>query len=192
MRHAVVALSLLAASSARAAAPRVMAAGDVPPELAPAVAKADAALGALRERLFARLNELILQGGPIKAIQVCSAEAPAIAKEIGDASGVEIGRTSFRIRNPGNAPRPWAADLVREAAGKKAGDVAPVVVDLGDRLGLLRPIGVMPACTRCHGAADGIDAQVRAELARRYPEDRATGFAPGDLRGFMWAEVAKR
>jgi hypothetical protein len=26
-------------------------------------------------------------------------------------------------------------------------------------------------------------------LAARYPDDRATGFAPGDLRGWFWVEV---
>jgi hypothetical protein len=30
-----------------------------------------------------------------------------------------------------------------------------------------------------------------AALAGAYPQDRATGFAPGDLRGWMWAEVPK-
>jgi len=33
---------------------------------------------------------------------------------------------------------------------------------------------------------------VKAEVARRYPRDQATGFAAGDLRGFFWVEVKKR
>lgn len=194
MRHVLIAISLAATSLAASAAepPRVMSPEEVPAELAPAVARADAAMGALRERLFARLNELLVQGGPISAIRVCSAEAPKIAKELGEAHRVEIGRTSFRVRNPSNAPRKWAAELVQASAGKKAADAKPVIVDLGDRLGVLRPIGVMPACIRCHGALDGIDPDVRAELSRAYPQDQATGFAPGDLRGFLWAEVKKR
>jgi hypothetical protein len=33
--------------------------------------------------------------------------------------------------------------------------------------------------------------RIGATLAVAYPGDRATGFAPGDLRGWMWAEVPK-
>lgn len=194
MRLAPIAVLLAAAPVyARAAAPlRTMSPEQVPAAQASAVARADAAMKELRERLFARLNELIVEGGLVSAIEVCGSEAPRIAKEIGAAHGVEIGRTSFRVRNPANAPRAWAAELVRAAAGKKTADVEPVVVDLGDRLGLLRPIAVMPACTRCHGARDGIDARVRSVLTERYPQDQATGFSAGDLRGFFWAEVKKR
>ena len=119
-------------------------------------------------------------------------EAPRAAKEVAEAHGVEIGRTSFRVRSRANAPRPWAASTVAAAAGKKAADVKPVVLDLGDRLGMLRPIAAMPACTRCHGPAEGIDPAVKAEIARRYPQDQGVGFAPGDLRGFVWTEVRKR
>lgn len=193
MHKALLALPLAAASLlASAAEPaRTFSPEQVPPALAPAVARAEAAMKELRERLFARLNEAIVQGGPASAIGVCSEEAPRIAKEVGAALGVELGRTSFRVRNPANAPRPWAERIVRDSAGKKVSEVEPVVVDLGDRLGLLRPIGVMPACTRCHGAAEGLDAQVKAEIARLYPRDQATGFGPGDLRGFFWVEVRK-
>jgi len=30
---------------------------------------------------------------------------------------------------------------------------------------------------------------VKAELAQRYPHDRALGYAAGDLRGALWAEA---
>jgi hypothetical protein len=194
MRRIVPAVLLASAAVIAVAAepPRTWAPEEVPATLAPAVARGDAAIDELRGRLFARLNELIVQGGPISAIRLCSAEAPVIAGEIGTAQGVDLGRTSFRLRNGANAPRPWAAAFVKAAAGRQPSEVAPLVVDLGDRVGLLRPIVVMPACTRCHGAAAGIDSDVKAELASRYPKDEATGFKPGDLRGFFWAEVKKR
>jgi len=165
---------------------------EVPDALAPAVARGEAAMEELRNRLFARLNELILKGGPVLAIQVCRSEAPAIAKEIRETHHVEIGRTSHRLRNAANAPPAWARSYVEAAGGKKAADVKTAVVDLGDRVGILRPLAVMPACTRCHGPVEGIDGDVRAELARAYPADRATQFSPGDLRGFVWVEVPKR
>jgi hypothetical protein len=45
----------------------------------------------------------------------------------------------------------------------------------------MRAIPTAPVCTTCHGATVAPD--VAAAIAARYPEDRATGFSPGDLRG---------
>jgi hypothetical protein len=41
----------------------------------------------------------------------------------------------------------------------------------------------------CHGPEEALQPEVRAALDQRYPEDRATGYAAGDLRGAFWAEV---
>lgn len=192
MRRLLPLAALLATTPPSARADPTFLPDEVPAALAPAVARGDEALRVFRERVFARMNALLAEGGPVHALQACRTDAPGIAKEIGAAQQVRIGRTSHRLRNPANAPPAWARSHVEATAGKKAADVKPTVVDLGDRVGLLRPIPVAPACTRCHGAVDAIDPAVRAELARLYPSDAATRFAPGDLRGFMWAEVPKR
>ena len=39
----------------------------------------------------------------------------------------------------------------------------------------------------CHG--DNIAPEIAARIAEHYPQDRATGFSEGDLRGLIWAEV---
>jgi hypothetical protein len=105
--------------------------------------------------------------------------------------GIELGRTSHRLRNPANAPRAWARVIVDRGSGATASVEKLRTVDLGDRVGVLRPIGTAETCTRCHGAEDEVRRNIGATLATAYPEDRATGFAPGDLRGWMWAEVPK-
>jgi mono/diheme cytochrome c family protein len=61
-------------------------------------------------------------------------------------------------------------------------------VDLGDRVGVLRPLPTAATCTKCHGSAERLSPEVRAILAAAYPQDKATGFEEGDLRGFIWAE----
>lgn len=185
--------SLLAWSTVVAAAEpvRTLSPDEVPPALAPAVERGDAAASMLRDRFLKRVGAMLAQGGPIAAFSVCPTESPRIAKEVAEAQKVEMGRTSFRLRNPANAPRPWAARYVAAAAGKKPDELAPVVFDLGDRIGLLRPIVATNACARCHGPAEAIPPEVKAELAKRYPKDQGVGFAPGDLRGFIWVEVKK-
>jgi hypothetical protein len=104
---------------------------------------------------------------------------------------VAAGRTSDRLRSPTNAPRPWAAALVTEYAGRKARDVDGFVVDLGGRIGVLRPIAQRPICASCHGPADRLSSRVRAVLADRYPADKALGFEIDEIRGWFWVEMPK-
>jgi hypothetical protein len=162
---------------------------DVPPALAPAVEKAEAAIGSLLQRLSGRLLAELRQGGPARALAVCREEAPGLTAQAAGDSGVKLGRTSHRLRNPENRAPAWAEALVAAAAGKKASEVGTTVVDLGDGVGVLRPIGTLPPCTQCHGAADRLAPGIAGLLREAYPQDRAVGFAEGDLRGFFWAEV---
>jgi len=106
--------------------------------------------------------------------------------------GVRVGRTSARLRNPGNAPPEWARAFVSETDRKKAADVSAAVFDLGDRVGLLRPIEIRKRCLACHAPAGDLSASTRSWLRRAYPDDRALGYALGDLRGFWWAEAPRR
>jgi hypothetical protein len=63
-------------------------------------------------------------------------------------------------------------------------------VDLPDgRLGMLFPIRLDVKCLMCHGGPDDVLDAVKPELAKRYPQDQATGFQQGDLRGWFWVEV---
>jgi hypothetical protein len=189
LRSLLLAL-LVSASPADHARP--IAREEMPEAFATAVARGDVAADLLRDRFLKRVGAMLAQGGPMGALSVCPIEAPRIARDVAQAQQVEIGRTSFRLRNPANAPRPWAAAYVAAAAGKKPDELKPMVFDLGDRVGLLRPIVTTPACKSCHGPAEALDPQVKAEVARRYPRDQATGFAAGDLRGFIWVEAKKR
>ena len=57
------------------------------------------------------------------------------------------------------------------------------------QLQYLRPLLVQRACLACHGDPATFSPEVRAVLARRYPQDRATGYAVGDLRGAVSVRV---
>jgi hypothetical protein len=65
------------------------------------------------------------------------------------------------------------------------------VIDLGDRVGVLRPIGTLGMCTTCHGDEAAMGPELRELIAESYPDDEATGFEVGDLRGWLWAEVPR-
>jgi hypothetical protein len=163
--------------------------GDAPARLAPGIQAAEAAISALQARLAGRLLEELKAGGPAKAITVCRDEAPALTAQTAREQGVRVGRASHRLRNPKNAAPAWAESFVAAAAGQKAAAVEPTVVNLGDRVGVLRPIGTAGVCLQCHGPTSRLSPDVQSYLAKAYPDDRAVGFEEGDLRGFAWAEA---
>jgi hypothetical protein len=173
------------------AAPKVYSLDAVPASWTPAIEHAQAGMAALQQRLVVRLTEVLGGDGPAAAMKVCHTEAPIISDDVAAKEKIALGRTSFRVRNGRNAPRAWARTRVMAAQGKRADEVGPVVVDLGDRIGVLRPIPTGGVCLTCHGAKATLADDVRAALDKHYPGDRATGFAEGDLRGFFWAEVRK-
>lgn len=172
-------------------APASYSPADAPAALKPAVERAMQTFDALQAALSKRVMEEMAAGGPPRAIVVCRDEAPVLTSRIAADAGISIGRTSDRLRNPSNAPRPWARAWVERASGRKAAAVEPVVVDLGRTVGVLRPIGTIGVCTTCHGSDARRPAAIQQVLSTHYPGDRATGFEEGDLRGFFWAEVPK-
>lgn len=105
----------------------------------------------------------------------------------------EIKRTSFRVRNPRNAPD--AADLaVLESirADLNSGTAPPkVLVQKVEREGrpvewrVYRPISVGHNCLLCHGPVESLQPAIRNALERYYPEDKATEYSAYDWRGVI-------
>ncbi len=143
-----------------------------------------AAKDELFKRLSTRLIEAMSNGGPVAAIEVCSREAPKIAAAVGEEHGVAIGRTSFKLRNPENAPPEWARPSMDQRSEQ------PEFVSLPDGgTGALLPIKLKTQCLACHGPTEQIADDVMAKLTELYPDDQATGFNDGDLRGWFWVVV---
>lgn len=150
------------------------------------LARAHEALGPFQRELMGALSKAMADGGPEAAIDVCRTEAPAIAAAAGGAD-IEIGRTSHRLRNPANAPRPWMEPLLAAYVADPA-NAKPRAVRLGkDRIGYVEPIRVKGMCLSCHG--ENVSASILERVRAHYPEDAATGFADGDLRGMFWVEL---
>lgn len=148
--------------------------------------RAAAAVARLKQSLVAELTAAIAAGGPENAIEVCRVRAPELARAAGE-PGLRIGRTSHKLRNPANAAPDWVAPLLaRHVSGEAIGE--PIVVPLdGGRTGYVEPLLTAPMCLACHG--ESIAPAVAAKLAALYPEDRATGFRAGELRGLAWVEL---
>jgi len=165
---------------------------DAPAELRPLVSRADLIVISLQDELLRELARGFNEGGPGFAIKSCHVDVVGVTRHLARQERVAAGRTSDRLRSPANAPRPWAAPLVAAYAGRQARDVDGFVVDLGDAVGVLRPMAQRSICASCHGPADKFDPAVRSALRERYPADRAIGFRQGEIRGWFWVEMPKK
>lgn len=94
-------------------------------------------------------------------------------------------RLAARHRNPKNRLR----DSLDQAAFShflSTHSKEPLVWRVSEGWRYYRPIYIMmPTCLKCHGELAELDGPALAEIRRRYPGDKATGFRMGDLRG-LW------
>lgn len=131
-------------------------------------------------------------GGPVAAIAVCRERAPVIAADVSRETGVTVGRTALRWRNPDNRPSSWERRMLKDFAARQAkGEALPAMsatrVNRG-QLEWLKPIPMGAMCLSCHGGSE-VTPETAAAIAAAYPRDKARGFATGDLRGAFRARV---
>ena len=143
--------------------------------------------------LQAELSAAIKQVGPVGAIGVCQSVAPAIAADLSRNGDLAVSRIARRNRNPDNAVPAELDALYQQLEREPLRDGKPHVVTatIGEREVFMRalPMKDQP-CSQCHGTS--IAPDVKAAIDARYPDDRATGFAVGDLRGAMLVTRAVR
>lgn len=142
--------------------------------------------GKLQAQLVAALQE----GGPVQAIGVCKDAAPQIAAAESAASGAQVSRVAERNRNPAGGlteeMRPYYARLAEAPLvdGRPATALWRSGTGAAERINVLRAIPMQDKpCSTCHGT--NLSPDVAELLHALYPADRATGFAPGELRGAM-------
>lgn len=159
------------------------------------IQEARAVADSLGEELMSALTMALEKGGPGLAIHFCADSAQARTLRHWK-NGVYIRRVSERIRNVDDTPDTLELHGLQQlAADSRAGHLPEEVMsviraaDGSYQLQYLRPLLVRPACLACHGDPATFAPEVRAVLARRYPQDRATGYAVGDLRGAVSVRV---
>jgi len=195
-RAALAAILCLVAGLPLASAAPAELSDELSQKEASALERARAAADALTKDLMGKLMAELSDGGPEAAIRVCSKVAQETAAQH-STDGLMVRRVSRKVRNPADRPDPYeVAQLDRLAELHARGELPREVVQVVDdgpgarTLRYLRPITLKPLCLRCHGDAAGFAPEVRRVLAERYPEDEATGYAAGDLRGAVSVTVA--
>jgi Tol biopolymer transport system component len=144
------------------------------------------------------LQEKVTQEGAAAAVPFCHEYAPSFGKkknaEWSTKAQTDFGASTFRIRriSPRNR-NPQNTTDARQAAifAKWQQDGArPIFYENAGKYYTMHPIKIaQPMCLSCHGDKTQVDQKTAQEIQRLYPQDKATGYQVGDLRGAFLTEM---
>ncbi|MCU0398056.1 MAG: DUF3365 domain-containing protein [Cyclobacteriaceae bacterium] len=128
------------------------------------------------------LTAAIGLGGFAHAIQFCNEKAYPLTNTYAE-EGISIRRSSPKFRNPSNQPDSLEQVVFNEFLinGPK-----PRLIRTSQEVHYIKPIIMQGMCLNCHGKpGENIQPETLQAVATLYPEDRATGYTDGELRG-IW------
>ena len=145
----------------------------------------------LSNNLKKELSGAMQTGGPVAAINFCKAKAPEITQSLNSNGDLVIKRTSLKFRNPNNSPDTWEQQVLLSfeqqlAKGTPISELVhseQIKSDKGTTLRLMRAIPVQGLCLTCHGDMQTMNKDLVNTLKESYPNDLATGYQVGELRG---------
>lgn len=141
------------------------------------------------QTLSSNLQNAIKEGGVEHALQFCNVEAIPLTDSLSSHHDVSIRRASHKPRNPYNTADSLETTAIKQYINKlEAGDdLQPITYANEDRITFHAPITITNVlCLNCHGQPNkDIAEEHLATIQELYPNDQATGFSMGDLRG-VW------
>jgi hypothetical protein len=146
-------------------------------------------IAGLMQTLKAELMAAMKANGAINALDVCNTKAPQITTGFAAKAGFTIARTSLKPRNASNAPLEWQKAVLNEFEKRKTKGENPqklefhkiVEVNGQRQLRYMKTIPTIDKCLICHG--ENIAPRIQVKIKQLYPDDKATNFKQGDLRG---------
>jgi hypothetical protein len=143
-----------------------------------------------RLALKSELHKAIRTGGTANAVSFCSNRAMEITDSVSKAQMVMIRRIAMKNRNPHNSMSENEGNLYKSYVVQyiNGEQMQPTVSwDKEGRPVYYQPIFTGQLCLTCHGKpGTEILPDVAEKLAQIYPDDKATGFKLGEIRG-MWS-----
>ncbi|MBK7954132.1 MAG: DUF3365 domain-containing protein [Candidatus Accumulibacter sp.] len=141
------------------------------------------------------MQTAVQEQGPVGAIPVCKEKAPQLLQEMRQQTGWNIRRVSLKTRNPATGtPDAWEVRQLADFNIQVANGAKPEQLEVGEIViaadgkrsyRYMKALPVAEVCLSCHGPADSLPADLKAALARDYPQDHATGYSAGQVRGAL-------
>lgn len=140
--------------------------------------------------LSGNLMTQMKQGGPKQAIPFCNLQAIPLITSIASQENVHIKRVSKLFRNEANKPNTEELRVINdyETALKNGEKLAPVLLNQPQgEPQFYAPIIINKKCLGCHGmVGEQVSKSTDSLIKTLYPNDLATGYKVGDLRG-IWS-----
>jgi len=154
--------------------------------------KADKVSKTLIKTLGGKLKKELKTNGPVAALKYCSTNAYTLTQQVSDKyKKMSVKRISLKPRNPANTPSKDEAVILQAMQDMQKVGVRPkkVIQEKDGKIYVYKPLLIgKKACLICHG-----DLSKRPKLAQAikeiYPNDKATGYKMGDLRGAIVVEM---
>lgn len=144
-----------------------------------------------RKKLIGVQKAQLESVGAENAIPVCRVVAPRLAAEYSK-DGQQLKRVSLKARNKvQGTPDAWEKEILEgfdnaQRDGKPADNMEASTVSKdadGRWFRFMKAIPTQAQCLQCHGKPADISAGMKAKLAAEYPQDLATGYSIGEIRG---------
>jgi len=171
------------------------------PEMTPAQEQqikqiGDTSATALMKNLKQHLMEAMSQGETVEALEFCATQAMTLTAEVQDnlMPGVRIKRTSFKYRNPNNAPDTEEENALNyfqtaKSEGKPLPEFYMQTLAGKSEYRYYKPMAVGALCLKCHGNVDQLDPAVKKSLSENYPGDLAVNYQVDDFRGLIRVSI---
>ncbi len=153
-------------------------------------------------KLLVALKKELVQGiqneGLVGATRLCNIRAMPLTYllEVASELPVKVKRTTFKYRNPKNAPDEFE-ELALHNLEKKARSKEGLPKDYIQKIKTedetyfyyYKPLKIGALCLNCHGDPESMDPSLVSFLKEKYPEDKALGYSQGDFRGVVRVRV---
>ncbi len=130
-------------------------------------------------------------GGPVKAITVCSDTAQELTKNYAGKVKLNLRRVSLKARNPKDTPDDFEREFLLKfdemKIQNKLSDKTEIFkideIDGKKVIRYMKPIITKAVCLNCHGDDNHVKPEVQKLLKEKYPHDTARNYKEGDVRG---------
>lgn len=149
-------------------------------------------------KLLEVLNDEIKKGGHAEAMAVCREKAPQMAQNLSAQTGWAIRRVSLKNRNPKAVPDAWERTVLEDFDRRTAAGEKPTAIEKGETVSeggqkfyrYMKALPTQDLCLDCHGTPERLSPAVQAKLKELYPDDKAVGYGPAEIRGAITLKKA--
>ena len=142
-------------------------------------------------QLGKNLKRTMKAKGPVAAVAFCNTKAMPLTAEMEQKYDAKIKRVSNKVRNEANKPNATESKIIEDYinALKNGKEIKPITKVVGEKVHYYAPIKTGGVCLNCHGTT--VAQPIDSILKIKYPNDKALGYAKGDLRGIWSIEMKK-